>query len=127
MNSTSSFGAWLRQRRRVLDLTQAELAQQAGCAVVTIRKLETDERRPSKQLAAQLAACLSIPREEYARFLALARANGASTATLTPSISAFSRLSPTRGVDWDEAPDVGAFYGRTTELVQLRRWLLQDR
>jgi len=40
---------------RALDLTLEELAAQIGCAAVTIRHIETDERRPSKQLAARLA------------------------------------------------------------------------
>jgi DNA-binding XRE family transcriptional regulator len=33
-----SFGIWLRQRRRMLDLTQQELADQVGCARITLRK-----------------------------------------------------------------------------------------
>ncbi len=37
-----SFGAWVRRRRKALDLTQAALAQRVGCAEVTIRKLEAD-------------------------------------------------------------------------------------
>ena len=28
--------------------------------------------------------------------------------------------------DWGEAPDVELFYGRTTELIQLKRWILTD-
>src|SRR5262249_7817653 len=50
-----SFDAWVRRRRRALDLTRDELAAQVGCAVATICHIETDERRPSKQLAARLA------------------------------------------------------------------------
>ncbi len=56
MSAGSSFGRWLSSRRHLLDLTQEELAQQVGCSVVTIRKLEADERRPSKEIAARLAA-----------------------------------------------------------------------
>src|SRR5262245_18127757 len=55
MERTTSFGYWLRRRRKALDLTQDELARQVGCAVGTIKKLEGDERRPSKQLAERLA------------------------------------------------------------------------
>ena len=54
MSELFSFGAWVRQRRRALDLTREELAALIGCAVTTIRHIETDERRPSKQLAARL-------------------------------------------------------------------------
>jgi transcriptional regulator with XRE-family HTH domain len=51
VESTYSFGEWLRRRRRALDLTRDELALRVGCAVVTIKKIESDERRPSRQLA----------------------------------------------------------------------------
>lgn len=71
MDEIHSFGKWLRQRRRGLDLTQEELAHQVGCAPITIRKLEGDEMRPSKQLAQSLSGPLGIPphqREEFVRF-----------------------------------------------------------
>src|SRR5688572_13813097 len=74
MERTNSFGYWLRRRRRALDLTQDELAQQVGCAVGTIKKLEGDERRPSKQLAERLADLLRLAPEERAAFLKAARA-----------------------------------------------------
>jgi DNA-binding XRE family transcriptional regulator len=41
-----SFRNWVRRQRRSLDLTQDELARQVGCAAVTIKKIEADERRP---------------------------------------------------------------------------------
>ncbi|MEZ4621114.1 MAG: helix-turn-helix domain-containing protein [Caldilineaceae bacterium] len=69
-----SFGRWLRQQRRQLDLTQAELAQQVGCAAVTIRKLEADELHPSKQMAERLALALQVPAAQSADFMAFARA-----------------------------------------------------
>jgi len=74
MDGATSFGRWLRHRRRMLDLTQDELAQRVGCSVVTIRKIETDERRPSKQIAERLAASLDIPLAERPAFLQAARA-----------------------------------------------------
>ena len=33
----------------------------------------------------------------------------------------------TNPVDWGEAPDVTAFYGRTVELATLEKWIVQDR
>src|SRR5262245_21332637 len=54
MDEITSFGAWLRRARKATDLTQAELAQRVGCAEGTIRNLEADALRPSKQLAARL-------------------------------------------------------------------------
>ena len=73
MSDLASFGEWIRRRRRALDLTREALARQVGCAVVTIRKIETDERRPSRQVAERLAACLQLPLEQQAAFLEAAR------------------------------------------------------
>ncbi len=68
-----SFGDWLKRRRRSLDLTQAELADQAGCSVETIRKLEAETLRPSKALTDRLAAYLAIPPEQHDHFARFAR------------------------------------------------------
>jgi predicted ATPase/transcriptional regulator with XRE-family HTH domain len=73
MAYTSSFGKWLKQRRQQLDLTQRELAAKVGCAVVTLRKLEADEIRPSKQLVEKLAEELELPPAEQRAFLNAAR------------------------------------------------------
>src|SRR5436309_15652662 len=69
MEHPFSFGSWLRQRRKALDLMQAELARQLGCATVTLQKIELDERRPSKAMAERLATVLAIPPDERADFL----------------------------------------------------------
>ncbi|MGE5221655.1 MAG: helix-turn-helix transcriptional regulator, partial [Omnitrophica WOR_2 bacterium] len=60
-NFPLTFGEWIKRRRSRLDLTQAELADRAGCSVFALRKIEAGERRPSKQLAALLAQSLDIP------------------------------------------------------------------
>lgn len=71
---THSFGYWLRRRRKALDLTQEALARRVSCSGFTIRKIEADERRPSRQLAERLAASLAVPEEERRVFLDAARA-----------------------------------------------------
>src|SRR4029078_5655181 len=68
----TSFGEWVRRRRQLLDLTQETLAHRVGCAAITIRKMESDERRPSRQMAARLAVARAIPPEEGDRFIAIA-------------------------------------------------------
>lgn len=74
-----TFSAWLRLRRRQLDLTQQELADRSSCSVVTIRKIEQGDRRPSKQLAESMAAALQIPGEHAADFVTYARQDPDST------------------------------------------------
>ena len=71
---THSFGYWLRRRRKALDLTQEALAERVSCSVFSIRKVEADERRPSRRLAERLAATLAVPEGERGDFLAAARA-----------------------------------------------------
>lgn len=68
-----TFGDWLKCRRRSLDLTQVELAGRAGCSAAGLRKIETGERRPSKELAALLAAALEIAPDKRATFVRVAR------------------------------------------------------
>jgi WD40 repeat protein len=44
-----------------------------GCSAITLRKLEAEARRPSKQIAERLAEVLNIPPEGRAEFLRFAR------------------------------------------------------
>ena len=74
--ANGTFGRLMRNRRRALDLTQKELAKQVGYSIVTIRKIEADERRPSRQLAERLAYCLELTPEERRTFVTLARTGG---------------------------------------------------
>jgi len=57
MEHSDTFGNWLRQRRRLLGMTQSELADCAGCSPITVRKMESDERRPA---AASLRRSLAL-------------------------------------------------------------------
>jgi transcriptional regulator with XRE-family HTH domain len=68
-----SFGQWLKLRRKALDLTQDALADRVACSVGTIRKIESEERRPSAQIAERLAEILAIPQNERTSFLRFAR------------------------------------------------------
>src|ERR1041385_6976891 len=73
MNEVTPFGAWLKQRRKALDITQGELAQEAGCSVETIRKIEAGALKPSRQLAVLLADQLEVATDEQAAFVEYAR------------------------------------------------------
>jgi predicted ATPase/class 3 adenylate cyclase len=74
MDRTSSFGYWLRRRRKALDLTQAELAQRVSCSLDLIQKIEADARRPSRQLAEKLADFLGLDADQRLAFVQAARA-----------------------------------------------------
>ena len=56
-----------------MDLTQAELGAHVGASAAMIRKIEADERRPSRELAELLAAALGVPVAERDGFLRAAR------------------------------------------------------
>src|SRR5262245_47147526 len=75
MKETMTFGQWLKQRRKALDLTQKALAARVGCAAVTILKIEAATLRPSRQIAELLAAALELTPEEQVLFVEWARAD----------------------------------------------------
>jgi predicted ATPase/DNA-binding XRE family transcriptional regulator len=71
MTESISFGTWLRQHRRALDLTQQAFADQVGCARITLSRIEADTLRPSQQLASIILEKVGIPqmdREQWVRF-----------------------------------------------------------
>ena len=73
MDEPSSFGVWLRRRRKALDLTQEALARRVSYSISTIRKLEAGEYRPSREIAERLADALEVAPEQHARFVQFAR------------------------------------------------------
>ncbi|HEX6288902.1 MAG TPA: tetratricopeptide repeat protein [Herpetosiphonaceae bacterium] len=73
MQGPISFGRWLKQRRKALELTQDDLARLVNCSGITIRKIEANERRPSRQIAELLADRLEIAPSDRAAFLQFAR------------------------------------------------------
>src|SRR5579859_5601600 len=80
-----SFGQRLRGLRRDLDLSQAELADRSGCSVNTVRKLESDERRPSRELATRLSVVFELGDREVTDFLRLARGTASFGRASLPS------------------------------------------
>ncbi len=117
MEEIDSFGYWVRRRRKALDLTQEDLAQRVGCAAVTLRKIEADQRRPSSQMAQRLACCLALPDEECPAFMAAAAGR-----------RALARLSSPTGPDSQRpagqlpAP-VTSLVGRTGEIAAIANTL----
>lgn len=125
------FGEWLKGRRQLLDLTQAELAERAGCSVFALRKIEAGERRPSKQLAGLLAAALEI--DEAARTAFLRAARGEIGCDRLPPLCRQASAAPaprpppvsTLPVNWP-AP-LTPLVGRENELASLDRLLADPR
>jgi len=71
----ASFGSWVRRRRLALDLTRDALARLVGCSSSTLKKIERDERRPSRTMATRLAEALGLPPDQRER--SAVRANAA--------------------------------------------------
>ena len=92
MNHGISFGSFVRQHRREMDLTQEELARRVGCAAITLRKIEADDLRPSVQIAERLAMALAIPLDDRAEFVRRARA-------VQPEASDFPAITPAPSLD----------------------------
>ena len=113
----TSFGYWVRRRRKALDLTQAALAQHVGCALVTLKKIEWDERRPSSQMAERLADYLAISAAARDQFLRMARGEFV-TAMLSPSAGVEARLFK-HNLPSQATP----FIGREKELADIARRL----
>src|SRR5262245_25924815 len=116
MSELFSFGAWVRRRRRALDLTRDELAAQIGCAVVTIRHIETDERRPSKQLAARLADGLQLSPEERSAFLRAARGQLATDRLAAPGAGVERSIARGRAAAERDTPALALPSGTVTFL-----------
>jgi predicted ATPase/transcriptional regulator with XRE-family HTH domain len=119
MEITASFGYWVRRRRKALDLTQQALADLSGCSLAAIKKIETDQRQPSQQLAERLADSLQVPPDERAAFLA--RARGLLVAEdiappIQPSVAA--PVAPSA-----LPAESTSFVGRAVELAQIERYL----
>ena len=109
MAETKSFGEWLRHRRRELDLTQEELARQIGCARITVRKIEADQMRPSKQLAELLMDQLRVAADERENFMRFARGREAA--------QSIASTAPT-----DNLPHpISSFIGREREIGDVKR------
>src|SRR5262249_28701795 len=116
MSELFSFGAWVRQRRRALDLTLEELAAQIGCAAVTLRHIETDERRPSKQLAARLADGLQASTEERPAFLQAARGERATDRLAAPALNVEHSIVGARAPSQRDTPTLSLPSGTVTFL-----------
>src|SRR6188474_543497 len=105
MNERSpGFGAWLRRRRRELELTQAELSRQVGYSTIALRKIESEERRPSLDVASRLADSLGIPAAERSAFIRFARGDVRAASPRSPLAAAAAWQPAWRPTRRDQLP-----------------------
>ena len=128
MEAEISFGAWLSRRRKALDLTREQVTQCVGCSVSGLRKVEADERRPSRQVAELLARCLQIHDDQQLLFVQVARGVECAERLGTPLAGlAGARPGPERRRLASNLPVPAIpLVGREAELAALAR-LLDDR
>ena len=131
MASDVSFKDELKQQRKSLDLTQAELAHKVSCSIYTIQHIEEGVARPSRQLAELLAAGLEIPPEERAAFVQRARAVVARPATAPPDEyrqhpPSPEPTNPYKGLRAFQEADAPDFFGREALTQRLRERLGEE-
>ena len=120
-NEIYSIGQWVRHRRKTLDMTQQGLADRAHCSINTIKKIETDSRRPSRQLALILAEQLELTEEKHALFVDVARGLRSVESLLDKAVPEM-RFAP------DPQPvSLPKIIGRASELATLRRLIQESR
>lgn len=117
MQGAASFGFWLRERRKSLDLTQEELALTVGCSLETIQKIEGGSRRPSKQMSELLAQSLGVPGEEREALVRFARGD---------SNAKGEGLQPIGGHGGRLPAQLSPLIGREEETARLKEYLLGE-
>src|SRR4026208_1758849 len=115
-----SFGTWLRQKRRSLDLTQRAFADQVGCAEITVRRMEADEYKPSNELAFALFEKLGVPEAERTQWVRFARGRAEHPNNHTI-------LAPSREKLTNLPIALTSFIGREKEQEEIKNLILKNR
>ena len=116
-----SFGEWLKRRRKSAGLTQEQLAQQLNCSTITLRKIESEERRPSAQIVEQLAEVFNVPQTEQTVFLRFARGDWLAAPTMVTDDAPW-RVS-TRSPRSNLPASLTSLIGREHEIVNVHEYL----
>ena len=124
MTELTSFGEWLKRQRSGRGLTQEQLAHQIGCATITLRKIEAEERRPSAQIVERLAEIFEIPQHERTDFLKYTR--GDWTKAPGESSNEMPWQSP-KSPRTNLPASVTSFIGRETEQNEVIDLLTKNR
>ena len=125
MNRGTSFGRCLSARRHLLGLTQQQLSRMVSCSVVTIRKLEADERRPGIEIAERLATSLQLDATERQAFIDTARdkaaVDGSASQRLLPATAVRSRSLGTTNLAAPLTPLIGRAHDVAAACNRLRQ------
>lgn len=141
MSKEVAFGAWLKQWRKDQGIGSDAMSERIGCSTIALYKIESGDRKPSRQVALLLAEILGVPNDEQETFIAFARsgqvgvppANGSAPATAPPAAVA---PSPEAGSSpWRTARryktnlphSLTHLIGRDKEVEEGRGLLLQTR
>ena len=122
MSEIVSFGAWVQSRRNQLRFNRRQFADLVGCAPVTIKKIERDERRPSLEMAQLLATHLQIPEAEQEDFLRRARGEFVPTLADPTELSLAEAQAPPAPEDTPQhnlPHPTTPFFGRAQELADI--------
>ena len=133
MDEIVSFGQWVQIRRETLRLTRQQLADKVVCSPVTIKKIERDERRPSRQIATLLAEHLQIPASDRDTFLRWARGRFVTSMPLPDELSKSQQDTEPKRVErgtsqipYNLPVQATPFIGREEELDTLDSLLVEE-
>ncbi len=118
MSNPTTFGQWLKQRRKALGLTQKELARRAGCAEITLRKIEAGDLHASAPLVASLTKVAGAADADLPNLLSLARGAGDDFTTRA------RLLRPQRANNLPA--QLTPLIGREHDIIAVRKRLLSD-
>ncbi|MBE9169733.1 NACHT domain-containing protein [Pleurocapsales cyanobacterium LEGE 06147] len=99
---------WELRDNKGYKFTLEELSDRTGLTTATLGKILTRDRGVDRRSVATLFASLNLELES----------NDYTLPELT--------RSSLKRIDWGEAIDVSVFYGRSSELTTLSKWLLED-
>lgn len=121
------FGVWLKRQRSSRGLTQEQLAHQIGCATITLRKIEAEERRPSLPIIEQLTKIFEIPENENKNFLKYARGDWTKAPGEITVETPWNR-SPSSSKAKSNLPiQLTSFIGREQEIKEIKGSILEHR
>lgn len=125
---TETLGTWLRHFRQEADLGQEELGQLLGYSHSQISRFENDKAIPPKGFPEKFRNAIKLTATQYEQLrqlydLCAVCEHQKVSSLFTASELIASPATPTAA----PIPDVSVFYGREPELIQLSRWIQEDK